>query len=1066
MAPLTDTSPASETSLQSHRSASFTGLTPPQLPQSNTSTSADHKIIRKRNRLPVSCNFCRQRKLKCNRGHPCENCVKRGDGVACVYLMGNNGNVATSQASNNHLVSGPVFTSASNSGSSRSGNNNGSSSGSRKTTSGSDVRNQLDKLESLVLGLMHSSGGSASEYSQGSPENNNSYKTVDNAVSNGDLASDVDAVRESLGMMKLDRKGKAMYHGETHWVALLNELNEVKSLFEKSGKLDEAKRKASNTTPPCNNASMKTGIWKSGFPFSDNRDVNFSEILDLLPQRELCDKLIDRYFESIDPTLHIIHRPSFENEYCTFWLNPAAVECIWLGMLLCMLALSLQSCRGDGVPEIYRGKEMQTWIGWQKATEACLVTGNFMLRGSIVVIRTLLLWLAVESKRTLVEGFSDRTWVSTGMVVRIAQSMGLHRDPKWFNISPFEAEIRRHMWYTLIAIDTTFAINQGLPVTIRSGEHDVRAPLNLNDCDIYTNMGKLPEARDWNEETDMTYLLCITKLNDVLGRIVSGTFSLRPRAGYETILAHDAEIRATFASFPEYLRTPPEASGLNDPAHILFQRFLLDLHYRKALVVLHRPFAARADVNEKFALSKDECLDASLQMLRRQVWLYNSPDAKTVLEKFRWFTDGIYLNHHFHACMMLCVELYSNMDSMSTFQKQSMRDVLKSSRKIQADIGRFDPVASRRQGLIERLFEQLSEIEMLSPEERKKVSKNMMKQYKFKTVVLDDKPLHDPVLNIDPSRAVFATQSMVVHDTLGDASNHGADLNRQTEHARQGQAVVPGNDGSAFVAKASSNPTLAVVDANELDFLPEEDEIYVDQPERIRRIPDLNWLHEPGTNISSDAGIRGEASSVRPGSQGSTVVPNSSLFTPGMPVSQVTLLDANGGNLAELPNGSTPTVFISGGNDLVLDSNIVLGSGMVMKANSPGTDVPHGRNWDEWDMIMQGMWTHPMAAAAAAAAAAGMHPIDGWQPDFIGNNGNGIRTSNSMPGQYHYHHHHQHHNEPVLGSVGAWPAVPPGPTQDEILADSGLMVMNDDDNGMMDDRVLQMNRINVGHFSM
>lgn len=52
----------------------------------------------------------------------------------------------------------------------------------------------------------------------------NQYLNRSRLKSTGNLAPDVDAVRESLGMMKLDRKGKAMYHGETHWGALLNEV--------------------------------------------------------------------------------------------------------------------------------------------------------------------------------------------------------------------------------------------------------------------------------------------------------------------------------------------------------------------------------------------------------------------------------------------------------------------------------------------------------------------------------------------------------------------------------------------------------------------------------------------------------------------------------------------------------------------------------------------------------------------------------------------------------------------------------------------------------------------------
>lgn len=42
-------------------------------------------VPRKRNRVIVACVPCRSRKLKCDLTQPCESCMKRRDGVVCVY---------------------------------------------------------------------------------------------------------------------------------------------------------------------------------------------------------------------------------------------------------------------------------------------------------------------------------------------------------------------------------------------------------------------------------------------------------------------------------------------------------------------------------------------------------------------------------------------------------------------------------------------------------------------------------------------------------------------------------------------------------------------------------------------------------------------------------------------------------------------------------------------------------------------------------------------------------------------------------------------------------------------
>lgn len=40
---------------------------------------------RTRRRVPVSCNLCHSRKLKCNRQKPCSSCEIRGEGSKCEY---------------------------------------------------------------------------------------------------------------------------------------------------------------------------------------------------------------------------------------------------------------------------------------------------------------------------------------------------------------------------------------------------------------------------------------------------------------------------------------------------------------------------------------------------------------------------------------------------------------------------------------------------------------------------------------------------------------------------------------------------------------------------------------------------------------------------------------------------------------------------------------------------------------------------------------------------------------------------------------------------------------------
>lgn len=44
------------------------------------------RLLRKRNRKTLVCVNCKKRKSKCDRGHPCNTCIRLGDAISCVYL--------------------------------------------------------------------------------------------------------------------------------------------------------------------------------------------------------------------------------------------------------------------------------------------------------------------------------------------------------------------------------------------------------------------------------------------------------------------------------------------------------------------------------------------------------------------------------------------------------------------------------------------------------------------------------------------------------------------------------------------------------------------------------------------------------------------------------------------------------------------------------------------------------------------------------------------------------------------------------------------------------------------
>jgi Fungal specific transcription factor domain len=109
-------------------------------------------------------------------------------------------------------------------------------------------------------------------------------------------------------------------------------------------------------------------------------------------------------------------------------------------------------------------------------------------------------------------------WGLTGLALRIAQCMGLHRDGTHSKgLTPFEIEMRRRLWHQICLIDVRAAETLGFAPS--SIETDTRVPLNIDDSDISPESDKFPEAR--TGMTEMSLAIMRIKFGIVYRRLIS-----------------------------------------------------------------------------------------------------------------------------------------------------------------------------------------------------------------------------------------------------------------------------------------------------------------------------------------------------------------------------------------------------------------------------------------------------------------------------------------------------------------------------------------------------------------
>jgi hypothetical protein len=526
------------------------------------------------------------------------------------------------------------------------------------------MQNRIDRLEGLVLSLMTSGApgastavaqaaiaASRSESFSSASEHVSEHTPIEMITEEGEgEESEVENLSHGIGVMKMDG-ARAIFASEAHWYAILCEISEVKKYFD-CHKEDFKQRMVTYEQAQVRDDSNGPAFLLQSLPPKDK-----SELLAAYPPKVDADRLIARYFNAYDPSVHIIHGPSFQKQYHKHWLNPSESSVVWLGLNFSMMTLALQSySRAADEPPEYRGRCLHLSHEYRKLTAQCLQLAD-ITQPIAQMLETLVLYMQAEYGRS--KDCDPGVLLLTSICVRLAMRMGYHRDPAPHPaITPFQGEIRRRVWTFIRGFDSLISFQFGLPAMIKSDHMDTEPPRNLYDDELFEDMKALPPSRPVVEATPMSYMITKSKMTYLFGRIVERSQSLTNPVTYEETMKADHELRETRAQHPPLLRARPFAESARDPANLIMQRIGLEMMFLRCLFVLHRKFIMRGRENSKYAYSRRTCLDASLELLSHQATLHAESQPGGRLRSVKWYISSLTTHDFLLAAMLICSDLH------------------------------------------------------------------------------------------------------------------------------------------------------------------------------------------------------------------------------------------------------------------------------------------------------------------------------------------------------------------------------------------------------------------------
>lgn len=485
-----------------------------------------------RNRTSYSCQTCRKRKIKCDKKHPiCSGCEKSND--TCIYgkveQATTNGDGAAPTAQSAKRRSSFLSSERESPQASRSAAAPGS-------VILQGLEQQLNRLANLVESVRRESASVPGPIPPITPNSVSQRDGDDDPLtqrdSSGSPSSSSDAVVQkaaelsnSLSELEITKK-KLDYVGDVKghfWSHMVQELEQLKYLIKGSKSLPAEKQlvdamgvkqtdcngpqekadpdaiidepidihqyqqfDAGHHAESCLSCHVRSGD-KSSLLLPrrlKKLDVNAAQlnITSHIPMEAQSNVMFRAWLTGIHPALPILPLHTTFKRYDQFWQWRRSVlddvdreietpDLYTMPVMYAIWYTGALSLSIKGFQRLFPGtNRAQLCADYHDQCVRLLTTLSFPANNNTWLLAALVMLQSVPCGEE--EPLQNSDYVN--LMVRLAQAQGFHREPALAELHPFDAEIRRRLWWQIIQLDTSLAVSSGFPTCTSENTFDVR----------------------------------------------------------------------------------------------------------------------------------------------------------------------------------------------------------------------------------------------------------------------------------------------------------------------------------------------------------------------------------------------------------------------------------------------------------------------------------------------------------------------------------------------------------------------------------------------------------------
>ncbi|KAI0857256.1 hypothetical protein F4860DRAFT_362935 [Xylaria cubensis] len=482
--------PANETSSAPTSTSSTTPLTSHSTANNQlTAAAAPPNKLR-------SCVVCRSRKVRCDKQSPCSNC--RRAGIPCVVPSADRPprwarrleRVAHNAAAGERAAQAA-------------------------DTPTAQVMERLRSLESLVKDLssqLEQAHVAANSSTGNSPASSTQDRDGDPQRS-AHLTAATATIQSQFGRLVLGDASRSRYVSSGFWSRVNDELDEIRMETQHLAEadLDASEDEELSGTSPSTYELERTASERHAFLFQHNLNSSGPDLRELHPLPSQIPFLLDVFKENVNAAVQIVHMPTITKiARRSRGTDIASLTLANEALMFSIYYAAITSMEEDDVMNNFGSTKTNLNLKYRLGLEHALARADFLNVPDVVLVQAFVIFLFLVRRHD-----SPRwAWMMTGLLIRMAQALGLHRDGLHFkHLTPFEVDLRRRVWYAVCALDVRASEDQGTDLTIQYGSFDTKLPWNINDDDIDVHTKETPIER--HGITDMTLALVAMEISNI-----------------------------------------------------------------------------------------------------------------------------------------------------------------------------------------------------------------------------------------------------------------------------------------------------------------------------------------------------------------------------------------------------------------------------------------------------------------------------------------------------------------------------------------------------------------------